>query len=383
MQFARVEGCNAGSSLKCICIFTASNVLLGRNLASAADSPICLTGVLACMLPHEVVPPPQRLELNDRLSVAGSVTWAKASSNPHEIFQPQASRAGNAFFNIQQALNSDRVSAHLLDANMEQQQRIIRNSAQNLPIVHARQKQLQTSFAGSPLYGGPLAELIGDVPRASAEGNSSADDAEDDFDYFQHCGSSHHDGIHSSRIPIASNSQTPCEDTYSAVRNWVKLFSPHELVSVDAACSIFVPGSNWPGSVNLKQTEIDCQNKKQGGASQNLTSLVLRAEAEKSFALRHSHNNMTLDPLAVSHPHIQAQNKTSPTSRPSQPVIQHSKPMPPPTPPDQKPKFPSNASALKRPRGFRNDKQFASVGALRIVFHKLLLHPSYSHCPCS
>jgi hypothetical protein len=267
---------------------------------------------------------------------------------------------------------------------MVQQQCIIRNSAQNLPIANARQKQLQKSFSGSLLSGAPLAELIGDLPRASAEGNSSADDAEDDFDYFQYCSSIHHDGIHSSRIPIASKSQTPPEDTCSAVRNWVKLFSPHELVSVDAACSIFSPGSNWPGNVNLKQTEMDCQNKKQVRASQNtLTSLVLRAEAEKSFALRHSHNNMTLDPLAVSHPHIQAQNKTPPTSRPSQPVIQHSKPMPPPTPPDQKPKFPSNASALKRPRGFRNDKQFASVGALLIVFHKLLLHPSYSHCPCS
>jgi hypothetical protein len=339
-------------------------------------------------MPHDVLPPQadalplQRLGNDDSHSFARSGSWANISGNPREIFQPQATRAGNAFLNIQQALNNDRASAHVLDSITAQQQRI--KSTQNYPIVHARKIQLQKPFARPLMSGAPMEGIIGDVQRASADGNSSFDDEDDDFDYFKHCGPSHYDTIHSSRIPIARNSQTPSEVTWSAVRNWVKCFSPHELVSVDAACSIFSPGSNWPGNANYKQSEMDFQNKRLLRATQHtITSLVLRAEAEKSLSLRHSCNNVTLDPRAVSQPHIQAQSKTSPTSRPSQPLIQHSKLMPPPTPPDQKPKCLSSASASKRPRGFRVDKPLASVGAYLNVLHKLSLHSFVSYCSCS
>lgn len=314
------------------------------------------------MLPHEKVPPFQRSDLDAGRNCVHTASWANALNSPHGIFQPQASRAGNAFFNIQEALKSDRVSANM-DATLTQQQRTFWTNAHKCTVDHSHDKRVNNSFLGPSCLGVPVTEVIGEVLHGSADDSSAGE--EDDFDYFKYCTPSHHDSSRGSRIAVASDLQASSEATCTVVRNWIKYFTPHELVSVNAACSIFSPGSNWPGNVNLKQADMDCQNKKHPRSLQQntLTSLVLRADAEKSFSLRHSQDDVPLNPVAVSDPPIQSQNKVSLTARPPQPMFQHSKAMPPPsTTSDQKSKILSSATASKRSRGFRNDKPPESVG---------------------
>jgi hypothetical protein len=327
------------------------------------------------MLPHEKVPPFQLRGVDAGRSFAQAVSWANILNSPNGIFHPQASRAGNAFFNIQEALKSDRVPAHV-DLNATQQQRVVKSNAPKRPVNHAHENRQKKLLLGRSSSDAPIKHCIGQVLHASADEDSSAGEEEDDFDYFKYCDPSHHDSSLGSRIPIAGNSQIPSTALCSAVRNWVKYFTPHELVSVDAACSIFSPGSNWPGNVNAKQTEIDFQNKRQLRVVENtLTSLVLRADAEKSFPSRQSLNTMPIDPVAMSIPLIPSQSKFSPLSRPPQPALQHSKLMPPPiTPSDYKTKSLSGTSASKRPRGFRNDKHVESVGKSLSSFCRFLWH---------
>jgi hypothetical protein len=321
-------------------------------------------GVLATMLPLEAARPYahplQRNELDAASGIVQSVPKARNSSTPHGIFQPQPSRAGNPFLSIQEALKSDHGAAHLRYANTIQQQRSDIGSA---PIdrVHVRLAQPQALRAMASLPGLPVRDSKSDAQLTSLGFDSSADEDDDDYDYFQYCRRDHHAG-HSSRKLISSDPQTSSSATSSMVRNWIHHFTPRELVSVDAACSIFSPGFNWPG--NVKHSEMSVLGGKQQRASDHtLTSLVLRAEAEKSFALGSSHQHPNLSPN-VAKPHTQAHNAMSLTPIQQQPSPRNAKQMPPPTvSADQSSKVMGSASTAKRPRGSRIIKQPESSGS--------------------
>jgi hypothetical protein len=316
------------------------------------------------MLPLETARPYalplQRQELDADSGLAQAVPNARTASTPRGIFQPQPSRAGNPFLSIQEALKSDHGSAHMRYANTIQQQRFDIGCVPKVSVLgHGAQPQPLRALASLP--GLSVRDYKSDAQLDTAGFDSSADEDDDDYDYFQYCRRDQHAG-NTSRKFISSDSRTSSTATSSMVRNWIHHFTPRELVSVDAACSIFSPGFNWPGNVNFKQTELSGL-KQQRPADHTLTSLVLRAEAQKSLASGSSHQSLNLSPR-VAKPHTQAQNVMPATPLQPQPSPRNAKQIPPPSvSADQASKSTGSASAAKRPRGSRGLKQPESSGS--------------------
>ena len=311
------------------------------------------------------------------------------------IFQPQPRRAGNAFLGIQQALNSDRESvqsfhppvprAHLeaqpraalpgglgavgpgLFSNVMQQPEVINRNTLKHPKVRHHAKQLQ-----QPLLLGHMGEFRTDLRPLSIDGNAidigvgseasrgalhlhddaDDDDVQDDYDYYGGRHPCQHDVDHSSCMPPANNSEATPVPASAIVHDWINYFTPRELVSVNAECSIFSPGSNWPGNVNLKKIEVECQYRRNELAAQHtLASLVLRAEAEQAFGLARAQPSSFLNQVAVETQVTQAQSKTNIPQKSQNTVLQGILQMPPPTTSsDHVSTGVSSSSAAKRPR---------------------------------
>jgi hypothetical protein len=282
---------------------------------------------------------------------------AQTSNVAHGIFQPQPVRAGDAFSNIQDALKNDRGCAQIQSANV-QQQRFDSGSSPKLSVAHAQGAQRQAPRAQGSLPGLPVRDFGFDAQLTTADVNSSSDDDDDDYDYFQHCRHNEHGAGLSSRNPISKDSRTSSAATASMIRNWIKHFTPRELVSVNAACSIFSPGTNWPGNVNLRQSETSSQSSRQQRIAQpTLTSLVLKAEAERSSFTGHSQQMSNPGTLVAKAPN-QTQAATLLSSSLQQPALRNTNSMPPPTISiDQLSKGLNSPSATKRPRVSRQQPE--------------------------
>jgi hypothetical protein len=281
------------------------------------------------------------------------------------IFQPLPSRAGNAVLSIQEALKNDRVTPYLLDDSVTLQQRT------DLSLLHSQGEQLQATNASSWFMdGGALdkSNVAGSkVQPARGDSDNSSTENDDDYDFFKSCHADPPVSSLGSLVMSANESQASSAATFVALRSWIRHFTPRELVSVDAACSIFSPGYNWPGNVDLKKIELDCQPGRQPvNAQLTLTSRVLRAEAEKSFALSHSQQILNLNPFVAAKTSIQDQGSTRPSPRVSQAVSrqtvqissQRTKHATPTTESsDHATKSTIESSASKRSRGSRNYKQ--------------------------
>jgi len=217
------------------------------------------------------------------------------------------------------------------------QQEPISRDAFKLPKVYHQAKQLQMQ---PPLSLGHMGEFSSDVRLVSVDGNAvdfgvgddagrgvlqlhdDADD-EDDYDYYGDESRWQHDADNSSRLPLARDLQATPKDSFPAhtsaiVHNWINYFTPRELVSVNAECSIFSPGCNWPGNVNLKRIEVECQYTRNALAAQNtLASLVLRAEAEQAYGLVRALPGGTLNPAVVGAPGTRNQTQGNTNTPPA------------------------------------------------------------------
>jgi hypothetical protein len=307
----------------------------------AVNNLICLSGVVASMLPLETPQPYslplQRQELSAERCFGPAFQNAQTTMTGRGIFQPQPSRAGNAFITIQEALKNDRVPLQ-------------RGGALN--VLHP----------SASLPGLPARDFSFDSQLCSSGFDSSADDDDDDYDYYKHSRPDQHNAGLSSHGHLSSDSAT----TSLVVRNWIKHFTPQELLSVNAACSVFSPGFNWPGNVSLKQLDLD-STKQQRASHHTLTSLVLRAEAEKTLTLGKSQQMLNSNSL-VPNPLIRSQSAMPPASLLSQPVVRNAKQMPPPAmSPHQSSKSVNSPVAAKRARGSRNPKQQDIAGGSSIV----------------
>ncbi len=288
-------------------------------------------------------PPLPRQQLIPDRGLGQTAPKAQTSNIAHGIFQPQPVRAGDSFSNIQDALKNDRGCAQMQSANV-QQQRFDSGSSPKLSVAR--------------VPGLPVRDFSFDAQLTTADVNSSTDDDEDDYDYFQHCRHNEHGAGLSTRNPISKDSRTSSAATASMIRNWIKHFTPRELVSVNAACSIFSPGTNWPGNVNFRQSETSSQSSRQQRTEQQtLTSLVLKAEAERSSSTGHSQQMLNPGSL-VAKAHNQTQAATLQSSSLQQPALRNTNSMPPPTiSVDQLSKGLNSPSAIKRPRVSRKQPE--------------------------
>jgi hypothetical protein len=323
---------------------------------SAVNYLICLSGVVASMLPLET-PRPYSLPLHrEELSERGfgpALHSAQTSITGRAIFQPQPSRAGNAFLTIQEALKNDRVPLQ-------------RGGALN--VLHS----------SASLPGLPARDFSFDSQLGSSGFDSSTDEDDDDYDYYKHSLSDQHNAGLSAHGHLSSDLPTSSATTSLVVRNWIKHFTPQELLSVNAACSVFSPGFNWPGNVSLRQLDLDAHSTKQQRASHHtIASLVLRAEAEKTLTLGKSQqmlNSASLVPNSL----IRSQSAMSLASHLSQPVVRIAKQMPPPAmSPNQSSKGVNSPVAAKRARGARNPKQqeIAGVSSLMASLYSVVPDP--------
>jgi hypothetical protein len=300
-------------------------------------------------------PPMPRQQLIPDRGLGQTAPKAQTSNIAHGIFQPQPVRAGDSFSNIQDALKNDRGSVQIQSTNL-QQQRFDSGSSPKLSVAQGIQRQAPRAQGSLP--GLPVRDFSFDAQLTTADVNSSTDDDDDDYDYFKHCRHNEHGAGLSSRNPISKHSRTSSAATASMIRNWIKHFTPRELVSVNAACSIFSPGTNWPGNVNLRQSETSSQSSRhQRTAQQTLTSLVLTAEAERSSSTGHLKQVSNPGTLVAKAPnHTQAATLLS--SSLQQPALRNTNSMPPPTISiDQLSKGLNSPSATKRPRVSRKQPE--------------------------